>query len=54
MIIFCFRLNILTSKTLNLLFIGIYTLGAKRAERAGVCESYPTGKIPNKYINDVF
>ena len=44
---FVFKLNIFTSKILNLLL----PLGA---EGAGAFESYPTSEIPNKYIYDTF
>ena len=45
--IFCFRLNIFTSKILNLLL----PLGT---EEAGGCESYQTIEIRSKYIYDAF
>ena len=45
--IFCFKLNIFTSKISNLL-LPVW------AEGAGGCESYPTSEIPNKYIYDAF
>ena len=44
---FVFRLNICTSKVLNLLL----PLGAKGA---GGFESYTISEIPNKYIYDAF
>ena len=42
-----FRPNIFTSKTSNLLLL----LGS---EGFGVCESYPTSEVSNKYIHDAF
>ena len=48
--VFCFRLNIFTSKTSNLLLL----LEAEEPEGAGGCESYPTSEISNKYIYDAF
>ena len=45
--VYCFRLNIFTSKILNLLL----TLRAKGAVGR---ESYPINDIPNKYIYDAF
>ena len=44
---FVFKLNIFTSKILNLLL-------PLWAEGAGAFESYPTSEIPNKYIYDTF
>ena len=48
--VFCFRLNIFTTKPSSLLL----SLGVERPEGAGDCESYPTSEIPNIYIYDAF
>ena len=45
--VYCFRLNIFTSKISNLLL----PLGVEEVRSR---ESYPTNDIPNKYICDAF